>query len=66
MQQMEGIKHIIVPVIALKAFFRVSPKLVNFSLRKIHTIVIPSPATPNWIAALSKSLGKTEILLSVT
>ena len=42
----------IVPMIALQACFRVSPKRVNFSLRRTQTMVIPSPATPNWIAAL--------------
>ena len=63
---MDGIKHIIVPMIALKIFFRINPKCVKLSFRKMQTIVIPNPATPNCTPALSNNLGITEILLFAT
>lgn len=44
-------------------FFRINPKEVKLSFRKIQTIVIPNPATPNCIPALSNSLGTMEIFL---
>ena len=53
-------------MIWLKIFFRINPKCVKLSFRKMQTIVIPNPATPNCTPALSNNLGITEILLFAT